>query len=155
MSKSRCGAGARRRAGVAVATAAALCAAGCARPQPAEPTAEGRVWKESFAENFSVDLDVGEADCLAAEVQDLTRLVGPLVGLRPDDTAHSVFPAVDACVSPDHQDAVATAILVGPDGAGGPKAAPGDCVRRAGGWAAVASYQRLVALCGSTVGGGA
>lgn len=154
MSKSRCGAGARRRALVAVA-AVALCAVGCAGPQPAQPTAEGRVWKESFAENFSVDLGADEADCLAAEVQDLTRLVGPLVGLRPDDTARSVFPAVDACVSPDHQDVVAEAILAGPESAGGPSAAPGACVRRAGGWAAVATYERLVALCGSTLGGGA
>jgi len=151
MSKSRCGVGRRRRALVILVVAASgATGVACDDSRPVEElTADGRVWRESVAENFSVELTTGEANCLAAEVQDLTRLVGPLVGQRPDDTARSVFPAVDACLSAVHQGEVAAAIVLGPDGVRGQAAVYGECVRRAGGWGVLASYQQLVAACGA------
>ncbi|MCB0985962.1 MAG: hypothetical protein KDB06_15035 [Ilumatobacter sp.] len=150
MLKSRCGVGWRCRA-LVVALSATGCAAGGVQTADALTT-DGRVWRESFAENFSVALSAAEANCLAGEVQDLTRLVGPLVGLRPDDTPRSVFAAMDACVSSAHQADVAAVIVLGAETGSPGGEAFGECVQGAGGWAALGSYHRLMAACGAAGG---
>lgn len=155
----------RARTMIAAGAAALALAAGTVYAWPAaaddaEFTPEGRVWKEIFYEQFAMDLDPAPANCLAVEVQSLNRMVGPLVGDRPDDTPGSVWSAVDSCLGADDQDALARAIALGgwsfeePAFAGVWDSAGvqlGGCVRAAGGWQAVGSFEAFLEVCQSTI----
>lgn len=119
-------------------------------------TPSGTAWRESFYENFALDLSNGEAECVAGEVGELTRMVGPLIGQRPDDTANSIWAAVDHCLAPSTRGALARAIVYGgwsaeePALAGVWETADGTltaCVDGAGGWRALGSYTALMATC--------
>ena len=139
----------------------AACSATAADAREMSPAAT--TWRESFYENFAMELTADEAECVAAEVDDLSRLVGPLVGQRPDDTANSIWTAIDSCLETPTQGELARAIVLGGWSAGEPAVASvwnsaderlGTCVTAAGGWQALGSYPALMAVCGSTVGAG-
>jgi hypothetical protein len=124
-------------------------------------TPAGRAWRESFYENFALELSTDEAECLAGDVGELTRMVGPLVGQRPDDTATSVWASVDRCLSPASQGGLARAIVFGGWSADEPSLvgvwdsaddALLGCVQTAGGWTELGSYTALMATCGTARG---
>ncbi|MEQ1701378.1 MAG: hypothetical protein ABMA25_14815 [Ilumatobacteraceae bacterium] len=134
-----------------------LAACGTANAADGAPSRGATVWRESFHENFAVDLSNAEADCVAGEVDELTRMVGPLVGQRPDDTAHSIWVAVDHCLTATTQGALARAIVYGGWSSDEPALAEvwetaderlSSCVAAAGGWQALGSYTALMATCG-------
>lgn len=162
MRKSTCGHGRRpfgRRFAAPGLSLAALALAACstAAAEPADLSPAGRTWSESFYENFAINLSSREANCIARDVDGLTRLVGPLVGQRPDDTPHSVWTAVDQCLTAATQGELARAIVYGASSAAEPALATvwrdadtslDACVRAAGGWHELGSYQALMATCG-------
>ncbi|MEQ1698578.1 MAG: hypothetical protein ABMA25_00630 [Ilumatobacteraceae bacterium] len=153
----------RLRVGAAVMAGVLAVTAGVALAWPAaraEYTAEGRVWKEIFYEQFAMQLDASSANCLASEVGAVTRTVGPLLGGRPDDTPGSVWRAVDVCLSEGLQDQTARAIALGGWAFEEPAIAPewdqaaarlGGCVRAAGGWQSVGSFEAFLATCQSEI----
>lgn len=104
-----------------------------------------------------MDLASSEAECLATEVGELTRMVGPLVGQRPDDTAGSIWPAIDRCLDSVGQGELARAIVLGGWSAGEQAVAAvwnsadealSERITMAGGWAALGSYPALMSACG-------
>ena len=118
----------------------------------------GTVWRESFSENFALELSNGEAECVAGEVGELTRMVGPLLGQRPDDTARSIWAAVDHCLAPTTQGGLARAIVYGGWSGEEPALAGvwatadeslAACITAAGGWTELGSYTALTATCGA------
>jgi len=147
-----------------VSALAIALASGCSAPdQSTELTADGSVWRESFYENFAVHLSPSEANCMASEVGVVTRLVGPLVGQRPDDTPGSVWTAVDRCLVDASKAETARAIVYGGWSADEPALADkwasadevlAQCVHAAGGWQAIGSHQAFMAACQPTVSGG-
>ena len=121
-------------------------------------SADGRVWKAMFYEQFAIDLSPQPANCLAREVGAVTRLVGPLLGERPDDTPGSVWRAIDLCLDDQLQNATARAIALGGWSFEEPPIAPlwdaadellGDCIRAAGGWQAIGSFDNYLSTCQS------
>ena len=138
-----------------------LAACATAEADATDLTPSGHAWRESVYENFAIDLSDREAECLALEVGDLSRMVGPLVGQRPDDTARSIWRAVDFCLASTTQGELARAIVYGGwsadeqtlagvwDTADDSLAA---CISQAGGWRALGSYQALIATCSPATG---
>lgn len=146
----------RRRYSAPCLSLAALTLTACATAGAGAPTPAGTAWRESFYENFALDLSNGEVECVATEVGALTRMVGPLVGQRPDDTANSIWAAVDRCLAPSTRGALARAIVYGAWSADAPTVAGrwatlddtlAACVDGAGGWRALGSYAALTATC--------
>jgi hypothetical protein len=162
MEKSTCGRHRRARGGGPAAglglTALLLTACATAGAEAAELSPAGTTWRESFYENFALQLSDEEAECVADDVGELTRMVGPLVGQRPDDTPTSIWSAVDDCLAPASKGELARAIVYGgwssdvADLAGVWGTADDElssCVESAGGWRAVGSYTALMATCAS------
>lgn len=136
------------------ALALTACATARADARPLSPSA--RAWRESFHENFAVDLSNTEANCVDREVGDLSRMVGPLLGQRPDDTHTSIWLAVDRCLTPPTQGRLARAIVHGGWSADEPSLAGvwdsadetlAACIDDRGGWASVGTYAALMANC--------
>lgn len=132
----------------------AACATAGADAAALSPT--GTAWRESFYENFAVNLSTDEAECVAREVVELTRMVGPLVGQRPVDTTTSIWTAVDRCLTPASKGSLARAIVYGGWSSGEPSLANvwdnadeslAACIDTAGGWSTVGSYTSLMAMC--------
>ncbi|MEQ1700824.1 MAG: hypothetical protein ABMA25_11990 [Ilumatobacteraceae bacterium] len=144
---------------VALAAGAAALAGGVAYAWPSPPveySAQGRVWKEIFYEQFALDLAAVPANCLATEVGSLARTVGPLVGERPDNTPGSVWRAMDVCLDETLQNETARALGLGGWSFEDPAIAPrwaaaaeqlGGCVRDAGGWQAIGSFEKFESTC--------
>ena len=87
------------RWGAVCAMTASGVLAGSSCGDPTTLSAEGRVWRATWSEEFLVELSIEEANCFAATVGAQTRLAGPLKDERRDDTPGSVFSAMDSCAT--------------------------------------------------------
>lgn len=145
------------RWGAVCAMTASGVLAGSSCGDPTTLSAEGRVWRATWSEEFLVELSIEEANCFAATVGAQTRLAGPLKDERRDDTPGSVFSAMDSCATDATSGRTARALLLGGWSFEEPSVAEATwnaapivldhCIDGEGGWSSLGSLRALTAAC--------